>query len=115
VKLNSINQRVLVNRPGVRGALAHRLAVRLAGPSDVPLSDRRERDKLDGVDLDLTESNPVAAALLDPWALPQPDGERDVSCQDVVAQLTAELHHQGRYPARTGRRRAVTLSPAQLH
>jgi hypothetical protein len=35
---------------------------------------------------------PVAAALLDPWPLPQSDGERDVSRQDVVAQLAAELH-----------------------
>ena len=76
----------------MRGALAQRLTVGLAGPSDVLAGDRRERDKLDGVDLDLTGPDPVAAALLDPWPLPQPDRERDVSGQDVVAQLTAELH-----------------------
>jgi hypothetical protein len=41
-------------RPGVRGALAQRLAVGLAGSSNVRPGDRRERDKLDCVDLDLT-------------------------------------------------------------
>ena len=76
----------------MRGALAKRLTVGLAGLSDLFARDRRERDKLDGVDLDLTGPDPVAAALLDPWLLPQSDRERDVSGQDVVAQLAAELH-----------------------
>ena len=49
----------------MRGALAQRLAIGLARSSDVLPSDRRERDKLDGVDLDLTGADPVAAALLD--------------------------------------------------
>jgi hypothetical protein len=84
VELNSIHERVLVDRPGVRGALAQRLAVGLAGSSDVLPRDRRERDKLDGIDLDLTGADPVAAALLDPWPLPQPDRERDISRQNVV-------------------------------
>jgi hypothetical protein len=53
VKLNSIDEGVIIDRPRVRGALAQRLAVRLARSSDVPLVDRRERDKLDGVHLDL--------------------------------------------------------------
>ena len=92
VELNSIDERVLVDRPGVRGALAQRLTVGLASLSDVLAGDRRERDKLDGVDLNLTGPYPVAAALLDPWPCPQPDRERDVSGQDIVAQLAAELH-----------------------
>jgi hypothetical protein len=70
VELDPINERVLVDRPGVRGALAQRLTVGLAGPSDVRPGDRRERDKLYCIDLDLTEADPVAAALLDPWPLP---------------------------------------------
>ena len=73
-------------------APTQRLTVGLADPSDVLAGDRRERDKLDVVDLDLTGADPVAAALLDPWLLPQSDRERDVSGQDVVAQLAAELH-----------------------
>jgi hypothetical protein len=92
VELNAINERVLVDRPRMCGALAQRLAVGLAGSSDILRADRRERDKLDDIDLDLTGPGPVAAALLDPWPLPQSDGERDVSRQDVVAQLAAELH-----------------------
>ena len=94
MELNSIDERVLVDRPGVRGALAQRLAVGLAGSSDVLPGDRRERDKLDGVDFDLTEADLVAAAPLDPWSLPQSNRERDVSGQHVVAQLAAELHTQ---------------------
>ncbi|MGO9971324.1 MAG: hypothetical protein ACLP01_00540 [Solirubrobacteraceae bacterium] len=92
MELDSVNERVLVDRPGVRGALAQRLAVGLAGSSDVLRGDSRERDKLNGVDLNLTGADPVAAALLDPWPLPQSNRERDVSGQDVVAQLTAEIH-----------------------
>ena len=92
MKLDEVRQRVLVDRSGVCRALTQRLAVRLADASHVLRGDRRERDELDAVDLDLTQANPVAAALLDLWPLPQPDGERDVSGQDVVVQLAAELH-----------------------
>ena len=76
----------------MRSALAQRLAVGFARSSDVLPSDRRERDKLDGVDLDLTGADPLAAALLDPRPLPQSNRERDVSGQNVAAQLAAELH-----------------------
>ena len=81
VELNPVDQRVLADRPGVRGAPAQRLAVGLAGAPDVLLGDRRERDELDRVDLDLAEGDRVSAALLDPWPWPQPDRERDVSGQ----------------------------------
>jgi hypothetical protein len=92
VELDSIDERVFVDRAGVRGALAQRLTVELAGSSNVLGGYRGERDKLDRVYLDLTETDSVAAALLDPWPLPESDRERDVSSQDVVAQLAAELH-----------------------
>ena len=92
MELDPVHERVLVDRPRVRGAVAQGLAVGLAGAPDVLLGDRRERNELDGVDLDLTEPDPVAAALLDLWPLPQPDRQRDVAAQDVVAQLAAELH-----------------------
>jgi len=70
VELNSIDERVLVDRPGVRGTLAQRLTVGLAGSSHVLRGDRLERDKLDGIDLDLARADPVPAARLDPWLLP---------------------------------------------
>jgi hypothetical protein len=81
----------------VRGAIAQGLAVGLAGAPDVRLGDRRERDKLNRVDLDQSGTYSVPATLLDLWPLPQPDRERDLSGEDVVAQLAAELHDPGRY------------------
>jgi hypothetical protein len=92
VELDSIDERALVDRSCVRGSLAEGFAVGLAGSSDVVTADGRERDKIDAVDLDRTWSHAVATALLDVWPLPQPDRERDVSSQDVVAQFAAELH-----------------------
>ena len=82
--------------PACVPAAAQGLAVHLAGSPDVRLGNRRERDKLDGVDLDQTGPDPVAATLLDLWPLPQPDRQRDIAGQDVIAQLAAELHALGR-------------------
>jgi hypothetical protein len=57
VKFNSIDERVLVDRPGVRGAPAQRLAIGLAGSPEVLCRDCRERDKLDCVDFDLARAD----------------------------------------------------------
>src|SRR6185436_16088728 len=92
VELDPVHERVLVDRPGVRGAVTQGLAVGLTGAPDVLLGDRRERDELDRVDLDHAEPDAVAPALLDLRPLPQPDRQRDVAAQDIVAQLAAELH-----------------------
>src|SRR4051812_11028313 len=92
MELDPVHQGVLVDRSRVRGAVAQGLAVGLTASPDVRLRDRRERDKLDGVDLDHAEANPVAAALLDLRPLPEPDRQGDVAGQDVIAQLAAELH-----------------------
>src|SRR3954453_16618275 len=92
MKFDPVDEGVLVDRSRVRGAVAQRLAVGLAGSLDVRLRDRREGDKRDGVDFDHAEADPIAAALLDLRPLPQPDRQRDIAGQDVVAQLTAELH-----------------------
>src|SRR3954447_10667043 len=92
MELDPVDERLLVDRPRVRGAVAEGLAVGLAGLPDVRLGDRRERHELDGVDLDQPGAAPVAAALLDLWALPQPDRQRDVAGQNGITQLAAELH-----------------------
>jgi hypothetical protein len=92
VQLDPVDEGVLVDRPCVRGAVAQGLAVGLAGAPDVRLGDRRERDELDGVDLDQTGADSVAAALLDLWPPPQPDRQRYIAGQHVIAQLAAELH-----------------------
>ena len=70
VKFNSVNERDLIDRPGVRRALTQRLPVQLARPSHVRCCDRSEWNKLDGVHLNLAKANPVAAARFDPWPLP---------------------------------------------
>lgn len=73
MELDPVNERVLVDGSGVRGVLAERFAIRLAGSSDVLPGDRSEREKFDRVDRDLTESDAVSTALLDLRPLPQPD------------------------------------------
>ena len=92
MQLDPVDERLLADRPRVRGAPAQALAVELAGAPDVRLGDRGERDQLDGIDLDQTGPDPVAATLLDLRPLPEPDRHRDLAGQDVVAQLAAELH-----------------------
>src|SRR5215203_403445 len=77
VELDPVDEGVLVDWPGVRGSAAQGLAVGLAGLPDVRVADRRERDELDGVDLDQAGADAVAAALLDLWPLPQPNRHRD--------------------------------------
>jgi len=53
----------LADRAGVRRAHAQGLTVGLARSPDVRLGDRGERNKLDGIDLDHAEADPLAAAL----------------------------------------------------
>src|SRR5690242_4740687 len=92
MELDPVDEGVLVDRPCGCGAVAQGLPVGLAGAPDVRLGDRREWDELDRVDLDQTGADSVAAALLDLWPFPQPDRQRDIARQDVIAQLAAELH-----------------------
>ena len=91
-ELDPVDEGVLVYRPRVRGAVAQGLAVGLASSPDLRPGDRRERDKLDGVDLDQTWADPIAAALPDLRPLPEPDRQRDIAGEDVIAQIAAELH-----------------------
>ena len=92
MELDPVDESVLVDGPRVSSAVAQGLAVGLTGSPHVSLRNRRERDKLDGVDLDQTGAHPIAAALLDLSPLPQPDRQRDIAGQDVITQLAAELH-----------------------
>jgi hypothetical protein len=64
VELHPVEQRVVADRPGVGGPGAQRLQIGLAGAAHVGRGDRRERQQLDGVDLDLPAADPVAAARL---------------------------------------------------
>jgi hypothetical protein len=65
VKLNPIYERVLVDRPGVRGAPAQRLAVRLARSSDIPPSlDENGTGSIESTSISPRPTG--SAALLDP-------------------------------------------------
>jgi hypothetical protein len=70
MELDSVDERVFIDRTGVCGAAAERLAVWLAGPSNVLGADLRERDKLDRIDLDLAEAHGIAPADFDLRTLP---------------------------------------------
>jgi hypothetical protein len=85
VELDPVNERVIVDWPGVGGAAAQCLAVRLTGAADIRVGDRREGHKLDGVDLDFPEADAVATARLNPRPFPQSDRKGDVTGQDVAA------------------------------
>ena len=81
VQFNSIDERVLIDRPGVRGALAQRLAVGLAGSSDV----------LSGVDPasdDIAFTNDPFAPVLSETSLDAP------SVPDFVDQAVAFCNHR---------------------
>src|SRR6185369_14049252 len=52
VQLDPVHECVLADRPRMGRASAQGLQVGLAGTPDIGLGDRRERDELDGVDLD---------------------------------------------------------------
>jgi hypothetical protein len=66
----------LVDRPGGR---ARWRSVSRSSSSDVVRPDRRKRNKLDGIDLDLSGAGPIAAIPIDAWLLAPSDGERDVA------------------------------------
>jgi hypothetical protein len=92
MELDPVHEGVISDRTGMRGALAQGLEVNFAGSPDVLGGDGGEGKKFDQVYFDLTRPDPVAASLANPRLLPQPDRKRDVSGQDVIAQLRAELH-----------------------
>src|SRR5215469_1129722 len=92
MKLNPVHERVVVHGSRVRGAAAQRLEVRLTRPVHVGTSHRRERDQLDGVNLDKRRAYRVTPADAHLRPAPQSERQRDVAGRDVLAQLPAELH-----------------------
>jgi len=89
---NPVEQRVVGDRPGVRGAPSQRLAVGLAGPADVGVGDLGEGHQVHAVDLNLDPADSVAPAHLGVGTPPQAAGDGDVARCDVVVQFPAELH-----------------------
>jgi SAM-dependent methyltransferase len=80
VELHPVQQRAVVDRARVRGAVPQRLPVRFPGARHVGVGDGGERDQLDGVHLDqaLARAHRVPAAGLDLGPFPQPERHGDL-------------------------------------
>ena len=79
VELDPVQERVLVDGPGVGSAPAKGFDVCLTGSVDVGIVDRREGDKLDQVDLDPTVTDTVAATGFHLRPTPETERHRDLT------------------------------------
>ncbi len=94
MEADSIDERGVVDRTGVRRTSAKRLAARLARLTHVTVRDGTERNELDRVDLDGTQANPVALSDGDARLLPQPHGDRDVAGERELPKVRTEVHRR---------------------
>src|SRR5256714_5364316 len=92
MELHAVDEGVVMDRAGVCSASAKSLSVGLSRPSKIVVSDRRERQQLDLVDLDHHGTAPVDASDLDLWSRPEAVGEGDGSVRYSIAKIRAELH-----------------------
>jgi hypothetical protein len=95
VELDSIQDRVVVDRSRVSRTLAERLSIKLAGSTHIVGADRVERDQVDRVDLNVNVPDRVHATDAHSWPLPKAKGDGDAACDYLGAQLPAELHCLG--------------------
>src|SRR5258708_4930813 len=92
LELHPVDEGVFGGRPrGCRPATKG-FNVRLSRRSEVLVSDRGERQKLDVVDLDRHGAAPVHASDLDLGSRPEAVGEGDGSIRYSIAKFRAELH-----------------------
>src|SRR5438477_5774935 len=92
MELHAVEQGVILDRSGVCSASTEGLKIGLAGPSEILVCDRRERQQLDLVDLDHHGTAPVDASDLDLWSRPEAVGDGDGSVCYSIADISAELH-----------------------
>lgn len=92
VELDPVEERFILDRPCVGCPRPEGFEVCFASEEYVGAVDGGEGDLFDRVNLDLTVAHPIATARSHLWALPQPEGQRDVTRQDASAQFPAELH-----------------------
>ena len=102
MELDPMQQGVMVDWTRVCGAAAKGFDVGLAGLSKVLVGDRRKREQLDLVNLNLHGSAPVDAADLDLRPRPQAVRDRDGSVCHPIAKVKAELHRAILSPAPRG-------------
>lgn len=92
VELDSVDERVVIDGPGVRRASPERLTIDLTRCGHVVFCDGRERQHLEGIDLDDDSGSAVPAADLDLLSAPQPDRDGDLAPCNRVAKVSAEHH-----------------------
>jgi hypothetical protein len=92
MELHTVQEGLIVDRPGVCSASTKGLNVGLSRPSKIIVRDGRERQQLDLVDLDHYGTAPVDTSDLDLWPRPEAVGNGDGSVRDSIAKIRAELH-----------------------
>ena len=92
VELHAVDKGVIVDGARVSSALAKALKIGLAGPRNVIVGDRGERNQFYVVDLDGNRRTPVRSADSDLRSGPKPERYGDRAVSDAIAEIRAELH-----------------------
>jgi hypothetical protein len=85
VELYAVQERSIVDWPGVGSPSAKRFEVRFASMENIGIIDRRERNQFDRINLNLTIADAVAPAGFYFWSLPEPERHGYVTRQDLGA------------------------------
>jgi hypothetical protein len=94
MELDSIDERVITDRPCVSCTPAERLAVRLSGLVNVGCRNATEGQQIDLVNLDLASANGVSTTYLHLRSPPQANRDRDPAICHGLSQLGTELHRR---------------------
>ncbi len=92
VELDAVDERFARDRAGVGGAIAKRLPIAFTRAADVSVRHGRERQQLDGVDLDDDTGSRVTAADFDLRAAPESDRHGDLAASHSLAKLSTKHH-----------------------
>jgi hypothetical protein len=92
VELDSIQDRVVTDRPRMRRPFAQRLSIGFARSTHINVTDRVEREQIDRVDLDVNVANWIDATDSHFWPLPQAKRDGDGACDYLVTNVSTELH-----------------------
>jgi hypothetical protein len=92
VELDAVDERLAGNRAGVGGAITKRLPSAFTRASDVFGRHGRERQQLDGVDLDDDTGGRVTTANFDLRAAPESDRHGDLAAGHSLAKRATKQH-----------------------
>ena len=92
VELEAVDERFAGDRAGVGGAIAKRLPIAFTRAANVFGGHGRERQQLDGIDLDDDTGGRVTAADFDLRAPPESDRHGDLAAGHSLAKLATKHH-----------------------